>query len=113
MKSNLKYVWKATYKDRTEFNQFNEDGTENLFGDIEQDELDEFSFNSSLGHTIKLKLKDDMRLICFRRHSMNFMGQNDKIQYVLGYQKTLDGKNVKTMMFIDDEGNVLLSDGVQ
>jgi len=111
MSEELKYLWVATYKDESEFPQFNTDGSENLFGDIEQDRLDSFCFISTTGHKIRLDVKDDMRLICFRRHKINFIGKGEQIEYVLGYQKTLDGRNIKAMMIVDELGNVTLVDG--
>lgn len=38
--ADSKYSWQIIYNDSSIFNQFNEDGTENLFGDIDQERVD-------------------------------------------------------------------------
>ena len=132
----LVYYWKAFYHDGTELAQFDDEGNEHLFKEIDQSKLKGFgwfpftyqqeAFLKSKGHNVRalplpsyvLWLKPGQRLIAFRRHFLSLSIQtpvgvssltNHKILYVLGWQETIGGRNMQTLMYIDEEGNVELS----
>lgn len=120
----LRYFWVAEYNDGVCLPQYDESGRENLFGDVEQHKLIRFHFiNFQTNHKVSVNITPDMRLICFRRHRQLTEGVHaphtpgHDVFYSLGYQKTivLNGQehNVQSIMFIDGDGNVTLSDGVK
>jgi len=121
--------WIAKYNDKTQLSQFNEDGEENLFKDIDQDKLTEFVIGNPYkrlsvdlttgifninGVLLEInnisKRSEEYRLIYFRRVSMSLGtdGGSDKtVKSFIGYQITIDGKNNK-VMFSELDGNIIL-----
>ena len=118
-----RYYWIAEYSEGDYFPQFDASGSENLFKDIQQHKLTRFHFvNPTNGHKVSVNITPDMRLVCFRRHRQrhndmpsSWHVDGHDVFYSLGFQKTivLNGQehNVKSIMFIDGDGNVTLTDG--
>ena len=117
--------WRAIYKDGTELRQYNGDGTENLFGDINQAELKLFViFHYITAQYWEVNLIDgsfringeqfywdgfdgaDFRLVYFRRNrrQMGSFGATISSSVVqhLGWQTTIDGKNHQRVMAITE-----------
>ena len=101
-------MWIALYNDGEQLNQFNEDGSENLFKEIDQSKLDRFIVRNQL-HEVILNLKTgdvkinglkmsfgyedhDHRLIYFRRVRQTFGLDPLSCEYV-GWQSTIPGSN--------------------
>ena len=99
----LKYYWVVTYDDDTNYPQFNPDGTENRWGDVDQDKVVEVSwrqFSRKLSNRIeiptswallpkKYAIKYDMtdNILIFRRNHIDFSSRGEKgrrIEYILG-----------------------------
>lgn len=126
--------WTAIYKDRTELKEFeeNEDGDvkENLFGDIDQDNLLAFRVDDGVRHLVvdlsnglflingtvfnhpELTHKEvDYRLIFFKRVAQNIgVGKNsvsENTRYHVGWQFTEDDTNYKKIFSIDNHGIVV------
>lgn len=99
----LKYYWVAIYTDGTIHPQFNLDGTENLWSDVDQDRVVEVSwceFSRKLSnkidistkwalfprkHSLKYKLRDKIFIV--RRNHIDFSVSGEKgrrIEYILG-----------------------------
>ncbi|MHA1253063.1 MAG: hypothetical protein ACTSRP_23955, partial [Candidatus Helarchaeota archaeon] len=128
--------WIAIYKDGTIFSQFDlETGEERLFGDIDQSKLEKFGwfpFSEELAKKVKektnqvvkvktnlpyfvLKLEPEQRLIAVRRNTITYMLSDLSVKrrttvYLLGWQKTINGKNVKRIMYIDENGEFTLGE---
>lgn len=117
--------WIAIYDDGSELSQYNEDGSENLFGDIDQDRLIRFkleSYNKCLSvdlieGTFRIGTEDirfdgfdgaDYRLIFFRRTRQDF-GKSVKTTITphIGWQTNINGKNYQRIMAISEEGQIL------
>ena len=99
----LKYYWIVKYRDGTTFQQFNSDGTENLWGDVHQENVINVAwcqFSLNLARKIRIPTKwvllpqkqsldyeqNDEIFICRRNH-INFSGSSEKgrkIEYILG-----------------------------
>jgi len=114
--------WEAVYNDKSTLKQFNDDGSENSFGTIKQDELFEFrlyhrgkiislfmptgtfGINGFLYDTDVSRMKDvNYRLIYFVRRR-KIMGQGKETNtHFIGFQITIDEKNVKQMINICDD----------
>jgi hypothetical protein len=112
----MRYKWKATYKDGTEFPQFDKAG-ENLFKDIDFSQVVKFGWYdrcaefdvkaegeketivySSRQAKFEVRVKEGEEIIAFRRHVAT-MAQDRILQYGLG----IKGRFV---MLIDSLGNV-------
>jgi len=69
--------WKAIYRDGTVFPQFNEDGSENKYPDINRKELEFFELRMSDGDSdrllFKLHLEPGRKLIVRRRTTGNII----------------------------------------
>jgi len=99
----LKYYWVVVYEDGTSYPQFNPDGTENLWKNVDQDKIISVSwhqFSRTLSnkiemptnwtlfprkHSIKYDIKDEV-FICRRNH-IDFSSRGEKgrrIEYILG-----------------------------
>jgi len=123
--NKLKYIWIAELEDEKCIPQFGEHGTETLFGSIQplidEGKVKAFHFVSTTPmsqHKVTVELDDETRPIIFRRHRQK-MGDGARImhapghevQYCIGFQKTCGGQNSKSIMFIDEDGNVTLKNG--
>ena len=125
----LVYYWVAVYKNKKCLPQFDlETGRENKFSKIDHSRLDSvmlLPFTNKLSEKIssptkvlplpiyRVQLSDKKRLILLRRNIVKFMMRSQKILkrktvYLLGWQQTVNGRNVKAVMFIDEQGNVVL-----
>ena len=139
IKTELNFLWKATFEDDSTVSQFNEDGTENKFK-IVQDKFDDLTYfelrnivNNSIINVDLIngfiilnnykfnipedikKQKHNIRLIYFRRskNDINIKGEVllQTISYFIGYQyNDLQGKNRKVLVNIDQDGNMILGD---
>ena len=120
----LNYTWKANYSDGSKFNQFVE-SHENLFGDIDTDNLyifslegkDErysvnlktgsFSINNQKTMTFSHLGESDFRLIYFRRNSVSWPAMDRTTIHNIGLQTTIDGKNKKVILQVPEDGSEL------
>lgn len=133
MKKN--YSWKVYYKNGDTLSQYNEDGSENRFDDIDESELvnfvlakehapelneEDYAICPSSGvFVLKNQTKinfghdDSNRLIYFRRNRVDFVfGGNIKdpaVIHVMGLQATVDGKNKKFMLGIEDVSGAVVT----
>lgn len=103
--------WIAIYKDSSVLTQFNEDGTENLYLDINRNKLSEFRLHRPDGELVfSLKLDPDQRLVFRRRNFLTEAG--DKVTWnILGWQQTINGKNIQSINYINDEGLPIIAAG--
>lgn len=127
----LKYLFTVFYRDGTTFQQGPEDISTtreggSAFTDVRQEEVERFRLCSSRGRTAEVDLRDgsfvvrgrqlwlgnedlpasaDRRLIFFRRHTHNFtldsVELDHQIRYFIGWQATVDGRNVQQLLGID------------
>ena len=99
----LTHYWKVVYTDGTTLSQFNHDGTENPWGNVQQDKVNRVSwyqFSRKMSKKIDIPTKwalfpthhgldynpEDKIFICRRNH-IDFSassGKGRKIEYILG-----------------------------
>jgi hypothetical protein len=135
--SELIFFWIALFKDNTKIEQFNEDGTEHKFKEVQEKMKDLAYFNLTnkegkfftvdllkgiIGYNdlvlpyreVKEK-KNNIRLIFFRRHTIHMTEAGHPIDhtiiYHLGYQwNDESGKNRQIILKIDEQGNWILGE---
>jgi hypothetical protein len=132
MSELIKYPWTAVFKDSTIIKQFNEDGSENLFREVldRQDGLRHFRVGKitvdlldgsflvdgvTLFGSTSREYSDETvkkRIIYFRITTRVFnaatLQQNSvNFVYAIGWQATIDGKNVKHIMYLHPNGKVV------
>lgn len=102
----LRYYWVVTYQDGTTYSQYNSDGTENLWKEVNQDNVvrvswKEFSLVLSnkveistkwsvlpKTHSLNVETTDDIFIV--RRNHIDFNAWGEKghrIEYILGKNK--------------------------
>ncbi len=109
--------WKAIYEDGTFLNQFNEDGLENKYFDIERRKLRRFNLYKDEKLIHSLFLKPLQRLI-YRHRTLLHMTQDGEKRYepiyIVGYQQTFDTiqglKNMTVINYIFEDGHIELDD---
>lgn len=120
----MSYYWVAIYKDGKHLTQYNEDGTENRFSDIDFSCLDIFSLVSKLdniyigvrtgiikvrGVEIKFPYENN-RLVYFRTVKQNIGANTDRsVTQWFGLQNTINQKNYKFILGLDEQTNKILS----
>ena len=131
----LVFFWLAEYKDGKCFAQFDvETGEENLFRDVDQFRLKKFGwypfplpfavFLQGKGHNVlskdlpsyEIELQPGQRLIVLRRNIFKpFKDGGERYTvYMLGWWKgSQHGPQEKSIMFIKEDGSVVLSDDFQ
>lgn len=99
----LDYHWVVRHKDGSILRQFNEDGSENSFKDIDQKNLNEFHLIPSMQGTLKglksfvLHLDPSQKLIYRRRNYIRSDGERWLV-YVLGWQVLSIWQRFKRML---------------
>jgi hypothetical protein len=134
---SLSFHWNAIFKDSIHIFQFDKDGTEHKFKEVQDkfNDLVYFNLTNNNGKMFSINLtngligynrlefpyieteakKENIRLIFFRRHRVE-IGTEDlkenkhEIIYFLGFQyNTEDNKNHKILLQIDSEGNFIVT----
>ena len=110
MKS-LKYNWVSVYNDNTRLPQFNEDGSENKYQDIDRGKLSSFEFYKDGKIILVCDIAPGARLIYRKRVEQSSSGEQLNV-YLIGWQKTIEGKNVQSIACVPDYNDMILfSDG--
>ncbi len=127
MRSNI--YWKAIYNDGTELSQYEEDGTENKYPDIDRSKLASFEIRKAglVGPNyekdkllFKMFLEPGRRLI-YRRRVLKKMKVGgtptgikikkrwNEIVYLVGWQATIGDRNVQDIAYIFEDEHVELA----
>jgi len=123
----LKFKWKATCSDGTSLDQFNEDGSENLFSAIDQTKLENFLLSDGTNNftvnltdgyisieTIELPMYEvsykgyKYKLIYYRTVEQKSTGESTTV-YNLGYHTNVLGENKKFIITILDNGQYFIN----
>jgi hypothetical protein len=104
--------WQCVYTDNTVLNQYNEDGTENSYTDIDRSKLSEFRLFDEAGELkFSLVLDEGQRLI-YRRRVFKTLNNGDDnsevVVYLVGWQDTVNGKNVQAISYIREDWPVVM-----
>ena len=102
--------WKAIYSDETCFNQYNEDGSENLYKDIDRTKLDCFILMNEEKTILVIHLDDKKKLICRRRIAIGLDNNIQHVVWIAGWQENRQGMNVQMVCFVFDDGHIEVLD---
>jgi hypothetical protein len=97
--------WEAFYNDQSSLKQYNADGSENKYADIDRSKLEAFAFFKDGALVFALYLEPEQRLI-FRRRVEQKTGGEQTIVYMAGWQQTIEGRNVQSIAYIFPSGVV-------
>lgn len=98
--------WIARYNDGDILPQYNEDGSENKYADIDRGRLTEFALFDDLDQPVfALHLDPGQRLI-YRRRVWQPAGGDNFVVYMVGWQMTVGGQNVQSIAYISEDKQI-------
>lgn len=98
--------WEARYNDNTSLPQYNPDGSENKYKDIDRARLASFAVLADDGRLVfEMHLDPRARLI-FRRRVEQSAGGNRMVVHMVGWQRTVGGENVQSIAYITECGEI-------
>ena len=108
--------WVAVYDGNDTLPQYNEDGTENKYSDIDRDRLERFVLVDNSNDQVKfvLNMGAGKKLIYRRRTAISLKSKITEVAYIIGYQETLDGgaSSIQSICFIfESTGHIEMTDG--
>jgi hypothetical protein len=127
-----KYNWVCVYSDGSRLPQYNADGYENRYQDIERGRLSAFEFWKTVyvesldgdGNKILDENKNPvlieqkhLLLVCdiapgarliYRKRVEQSSGSEQLNVYLIGWQKTIEGRNVQSIACVPDYNDVIL-----
>lgn len=90
--------WVAHYGDETFF-QYNEDGSENKYADIDRERLTAFSLCRDQNILVRIHMDKGKRLIYRKRTELRPNGEKT-VCYLAGWQRTIGGENVQSIVCV-------------
>jgi len=102
-------TWKAVYSNREVLNQYNEDGSCNQYPDIDRDRLEYFDIVEGDKLIFRLHLEAGRRLIYRKRVAQDMMSGAKTFVFLVGWQATVNGKNVQDIAYVFEDGHVELA----
>lgn len=103
--------WVAVYNDETFLAQFNSDGSENCYADIQRDKLTHFAMlseNNKLILSVEFE-RPTQKLIFRRRTFLDLVGNIKGIVYLVGWHENINGKSIKVINYIYPNGKIVLA----
>jgi len=111
----MDYQWIATYRDGNGLPQFNADGSENAYKDIDRDRLAAFVLltrEDKPRTVLAVHVPEGGRLIFRRRHEQFGNDANTKVTvWVVGCQSTRGGVNSQHIAVLFPDGHVETCEG--
>lgn len=100
--------WRAIYSDGEILPQYNEDGSENKYADIDRTRLSSFELSLEGRVLFCLHLDPGQHLIYRRRVELP-VGGSPLVVYLVGWQMTVNGQNVQSIAYVSQDGEVHLA----
>jgi hypothetical protein len=97
--------WEARYNDETTLPQYNDDGSENRYADIDRARLASFALLADNLTVIEVHLDPGARLI-FRRRVAQAPGGETTCVHLVGWQRTIAGQNVQSILYVMPDGDI-------
>lgn len=103
--------WVAVYNDETFLAQFNEDGSENRYEDIDRNRLTHFAMLNGDNKPILVVEMERItqKLIYRRRTFIDLVGKVKGVVYLVGWHENIGGKSIKVINYIYPNGKVVLA----
>jgi len=109
-------TWKAVYENNEELPQFDENGKENKYTDIDRGRLKTFEILKNNKPVFCLHLDKGRRLIFRRRVAKSLLSGEERVVYLVGWQQTIrepgNPKDVNTQdiaYIFEDDGHIELA----
>lgn len=110
------WTWRAHYRDGSTLDEFDADGRDHGFADVDQSRLAAFELLPAADGLQRavLLVTGDLRPIFFRRRTVTVSQSGESEEpvsiHVLGWQRTVAGQNVKSFTAYYPDGSVLVTD---
>lgn len=93
--------WVASYKDGSDLQQYNADGSENSYHHINRNNLDSFALYNGDRPIVRYHFdQPGLRLICRRRVYKTTGAESDLAFYLVGWQKTVGGESLQSISVV-------------
>ena len=102
--------WVAEYNDGSHMNQYNGDGSENKYIDIDRDKLSKFIILKNNNPFLILNLTPNKKLIYRKRVAQSLLTNSKQEVHLVGWQETINGKNIQNISFLFDDGHIEVLD---
>jgi len=106
----MQIQWEAIYTDGNSLHQYNDDGTENTYIDIDRSHLIRFILHDTSGPAIVLDLTKSQKLIYRRRVALNINSKIQEVVYLAGWQENIAGRNIQMLCFLFEDGHIEVMD---
>ena len=104
--------WVAVYDGNETLPQYNEDGTENSYSDIDRERLERFVLTEGAKVKLVLNVDPSKKLIYRRRVAKNVMSNSVReIVHIVGYQENIEGVSRQNVSFIFESTGHIESEG--
>lgn len=107
-------TWQAVYSDDTVLSQVGDDGSRHTYGDIDRARLVAFDLWRDGALLVRVDMRGDSngevgekRLIWRMRNWLRGDGGHDRV-HLVGWQRTVKGRNVQAICYVFDNGAVVL-----
>lgn len=97
--------WEARYNDGKALPQYNADGSENRYADIDRARIASFSLFDGDRLIVTVHLDHGARLI-FRRRVAQAPGGDKFTVHLIGWQRTVGVHNVQSILYVMDDGEI-------
>jgi hypothetical protein len=101
--------WMAYYSDNTRLLQYEPDGSENKYTDIDRRKLTQFILFRSGKPLIVIHLDGNKKLIYRMRRAMNNKGYEEAV-FLAGWQERISGRNTQMIMFLFEDNHIEIVD---
>ena len=103
--------WLAVYNDETFLTQFNEDGSENRYADIDRNRLTHFAMlNEANKPILVIEIERPTQKLIYRRRTFcDLLGKVKGVIYLVGWHENINGKNIKAINYIYPNGKIVLA----
>jgi hypothetical protein len=101
----MKITWLAHYSDEL-LPQYNADGSENTYKDIDRQRLTAFSLTRDNGVIVRIHMDEGKRLIYRRRVEVK-PGHTDRICHLVGWQQTIGEENTQSIVCVFEDNNTI------
>ena len=107
--SGIETLWRAIYSDGKSLFQFNPDGSENKYFDINRIKLTQFVLYRYGKPAVVIHLDSAKRLIYRMRRAMDNRGNSETV-YLAGWQETRNGRNIQMIVFLFQDNHIEIVD---
>ena len=107
--------WGVAYNNGDGLLQYNEDGTENKYTDIDRTHLIKFylferGVHDRVNQKLSINLSGNKKLIYRHRVAMNLTKNTREEVIIAGWQENIEGRNVQMLSFIFEDGHIEIAD---